>query len=68
MKGFFMKTVFDLKLHERVFFADLEDLCKFPESLHSAWVLRVSSGWIYNFAGEKVFVPDVRDMEIKILQ
>jgi len=62
-----MKTIFDLKLHERACFSDLEDFCKFAESDRS-WILRVSSGWIYSFDGDKVFVPDVRHMGINVLQ
>ena len=62
-----MKTVFDLKLHERAWFTDLEDLCKIDQNDRS-WVLRVSCGWIYNFDGDKVFVPDIKSMGINVVQ
>jgi hypothetical protein len=62
-----MKTIFDLKLHERACFSDLEDFYKFADSQNS-WILRVSSGWIFSFDGDKVFVPDVRIWGINVLQ
>jgi hypothetical protein len=58
-----MKTIYDLKLHERAWFADLEGL-QTDWSLDGrhwddsrCWVMRVASGWVYNFDGDKVFVP-----------
>jgi hypothetical protein len=51
-----MKTVFDLKLHERAWFTDLENLNRVDQSDRS-WVMRVPSGWVYSFDGDKVFVP-----------